>query len=227
VLPNVNVSPVFLGSYWQNQGKSEVDSVAKSTNKIVDSSFMDALHDAGYGVGRGKVDSPRPLNDSIVADSIVYDSDIQKALASAFGSDKLDPNRLYVVFTPPNVIYRATAMDGSKWSSSRDDDWATNFATGWNDHFPNGDTVFHYVVIPYPGGTNGSANGATDNAGLMDALTESLSHEIAEAATGLQIGDQTGQDHVRLSNGVAVQELGSPNDWTKAIPIPGATPLPN
>jgi hypothetical protein len=228
VLPNVNVSPVFLGSYWQNQGKAEVDSVVQSTNKIVDSPFMDALHDAGYGVGRGKVESQRPLDDSIVADSIVYDSDIQKALASKFGSDNQDSNRLYVVFTPPNVIFRAIDMNGSKWSSSRDDTWATNFAYGWNDQFSKGNTVFHYVVIPYPGGTNGSANGATDKAGLMDALTEMLSHEIAEAAMGgLPIGDQTEQDHVRLSNGVAVQELGSPKDWKKAIPIPGATPLPN
>jgi hypothetical protein len=206
---------------------SEVATLVQGTKGIVDSPYMDALHGAGYGVGRGTVVTPRNLNDPNLAGSIVNDSDIQTSLANQFGGDKADPNRLYIVFTPPNVTFRGVATDGSKWASSPTDPWATNLMTGWNNVFVNGSTLIHYVVIPYPGGTNASANGATDKVGLLDATTESLSHEIAEAVTGLQIGDSTGRFHVRMSNGVAVQEVGSPNDWSKPIPLPNSTPLPN
>jgi hypothetical protein len=227
-LLHVKVAPVLLGPYWQNQGKAEAASLVKDTQGIVDSPFMDALFNAGYDAGRGTVGVSRTLSGAKLPgpDSIVTDADIQDGLAAQFGSDPPDPERLYVVFAPPNVVFRAVDGNGVHYSSWQADPWATDAITGWNGTFVNGNTLIHYVVIPYPGGTNGSANGATDQAGLHDALTEALSHEIAEAVTVKQIADSTENYHVRMANGIAVQEVGSPGNLSTPLPVPGATPLP-
>jgi hypothetical protein len=234
-IPHVEVSDVFLGSPWQNQGLAEFALYA-NTMGIVNSPYMDALQTAGYGVGRGKIDSYQTLGGvNLPAGSTITDAQIQTYLKSdiflsalgysAPGFTKLpplDPNRLYVVFTPPNVTFTAS-YNGTTLSSHLGGNLA-----GWNNAFNFGNALVHYAVIPFPGGTNVSANGQ----GNIDAITESLSHEIAEATTGLQIADavQTslprGQLHVRMSNGVAVQVVGRPNNYNVPIPVPGATPLP-
>jgi hypothetical protein len=125
-----------------------------------------------------------------------------------------DANRLYTVFLPPNVTFTATGANGTTYSSA-------NYLTGWNDSFSMGGAQIHYVVIPYPGGTNVNGQG-----NLLDAITESLSHEIAEAVTGQQIGDNTQMYHFRMSNGVAIQEVGEPYNFGIPIPVAGATRLP-
>ncbi len=128
---------------------------------------------------------------------------------------------LYAVFTQPNVTFTANGTDPDTnlpktYSSAVD-------LTGWNDAFVMGGKTVFYIVIPWPGGTNVSANGLGD----WDSVTEAISHEIAESVTGQQIADKTERFHVRMSNGVAVQEVGQPGDLAQPIPIPGATRLPS
>jgi hypothetical protein len=184
---------------------------------IVDSPFMDAMHGAGYAVGRGHFESDKLL---VVAGAVpggtVTDAPVQDLLRVNISGGALprpDPSRLSIVFLATNVIF--TASDGTSFFSS-----ATNL-TGWNATFYLGNTLIHYAVIPTPGGKNVSANGEPGT----DALTEALSHEIAEAVAGQQIADNTEQAHVRLDNGIAVQEVGQPGNLNVPIPIPGSTPL--
>jgi hypothetical protein len=226
-LPSVEATPVFLGPAWQNQLGNEL-AIVGATQGIVNGPFMDALQNAGYAVGRGQVSGAQTLAaPGVVAGATVSDAQVQEILKddivlSALGlpvdaSTPLaqpDANRLYTVFLPANVTF--TASDGTQTFSS-----ATNMS-GWNNEFFIGNTAIHYLVIPTPGGTNVSANGQPG----MDAVTESLSHEIAESVVGQQIADQTENFHVRMSNGIAVQEVGQPGNFGAPIAIPGATPLP-
>jgi hypothetical protein len=217
-LPSVEATPVFLGTAWQGQGWAEF-ALTAYTQGIVNSPFMDALQNAGYGVGRGKVTAGQTLLDSNgVAGGTVTDAAVRLDLflGIAFGAlPQPDANRLYTVFLPPNATFTATGTDGTHYSS------ASNL-TGWNASFYAGSTQIHYVVIPFPGGTNVSANGQ----GNADAITESLSHEIAEAVTGYSLmADHTEHWHYRMSNGVAIQEVGQLNNNYNPIAVAGATPL--
>jgi hypothetical protein len=214
-IPNPKGTVVFLG-LWPAGGLKQV--LTADTGGILNSPYMDALRNAGYGVGRGAVDSQVSLRPGeFPAGSVITNEQVQQTLGSAVGKQLPgpDPDRLYVVFTPPNVVFTAAAQ-GQMFSS------ATNL-TGWNDALVVGNTLIRYAVVPFPGGANVSANGQ----GNHDALTEALSHEIAEAATGQQIADLTQRFHVRMSNGIAVQEVGQRVDPTKPLPVPGATPLPD
>jgi hypothetical protein len=181
---------------------------------------MDALHNAGYGVGRGQLSMPQTwaLN-NVVAGATVTDQQVQQDLkldvvdmiiiqAWTGQSQPLpDANRLYEVFLPPGVTFTA---DGGKYSSQSN-------LTGWNGYFSFGAATIHYLVIPYQGGTNVSANGK----GNVDAFTEIMSHEIAEAVSGRgDIADQTQQHHDRMPNGIAVEVPGRVNDPSQTIDVP-------
>lgn len=226
-LASVEATPVFMGPYWQNSfsGQLEASILNRATDKIVNSPFMDALHNANYGVGRGQLSMPQTWAlSNIVAGATVTDQQVQQYLgldvvdmiiiqAWTGRSQPLpDANRLYEVFLPPGVTFTA---DGGKYSSQSN-------LTGWNGSFSFGATQIHYVVIPYQGGTNVSTNGTSN----VDAFSESMSHEIAEAVTGQPLmADNTEHWHYRMSNGVAIQEVGKPNDYYSPIAVAGATPL--
>jgi hypothetical protein len=196
------------------------------TEDIVNSPFMDALHNAGYGVGRGRVSGSTMLGPgNVVAGATVTDQRVQHLLALDILKHEVPPpdaNRLYTVFLPPNVTFTA-AFGGKTFSSNIHHG---NLA-GWNNTFNIGGAKIHYVVIPYPGGTNGATNGdvSTSGQGNRDAITEALSHEIAEAVVGRQIADHTQHWHYRMRNGVAIEEVGRPNNLKKPVPVAGATPL--
>jgi hypothetical protein len=225
-MPNVQVAEVYLGSYWQQNGFEEY-LLYLQTQAIVNSPYMDALGSAGYGtIGRGNVDKVQTLGLNLPSGSTITDTQVRQDLFLDIifgGLPAPNDNRLYVIHTPPDVTFTATGSDGTTYSSN------TNL-TGWNASFYILGTNIHYVVIPFPGGTNVSANGRANldpnNWRVnLDAYTESLSHEIAEAVAGVQIADQTERYHVRMQNGVAVQEFGSVADLTKPVPVPGATSI--
>jgi hypothetical protein len=235
VMPSVQVTGVFLGSWWQGQqGQGWVElGLLAGTQGVVNSPYMDALKGA-YGAGRGKVDSFQTLaNSAVTPGSTLTDAQIRQdlgidiifsQLGFTSGGAAVPPpsdNRLYVVFTPPGVTVTEPYM-GQTYSSSASAPRALQFA-GFNSAFALGPSWVHYVVIPWQGGTNVSANGATN----LDAFTEILSHEIAEAATGQQIADATQMYHARMSNGVAVELVGQPANWSAPLRFPGATPLPD
>ncbi len=213
-IPSPKGAVVFLGS-WRVPGWKPI--LVANTDGILNSAYMDALQNAGYGVGRGRVDFQQALRENeFPPGSTITDDQVEATLKQAIGNllPASDGNRLYVVFLPPDVTFTATAQ-GQQFSS------AVNL-TGWNDEFVLGNALVHYVVVPFPGGTNVSANGRGDH----DAQTEALSHEIGESVTEKQNADHTMSFHVRMSNGIAVQEFGQLNDPSQPIPIPVATPLP-
>jgi hypothetical protein len=220
-VPTPHVATLFLGSAWQ-QIENAPFFLALNTAGILNSPFMDALT-GPYGVNRGDVVFGAIQAADIPSGATVTNAEIKllvalDALFGEFGSG--NGMNLPVVFLPPNVTFTAVGPDGTNYSSRLG---APNSQpmSGLNDWIPWGNTQLHYVVIAFPGGTNVSANGQTN----LDAFTEILSHEIAEATVGLQIADQLQAFHYRMSNGQAIEEVGQPNDFATPIPVPGATPL--
>ena len=223
-LPSVEATPIFLGPYWQSSWDGIF--LSNATQAIVNSPYMDALQNAGYGVGRGHLSMPQtwalsnvvagttPVTDQQVHQYLVQDVVDMIIIQAWTGQSQPlpDANRLYEVFLPPGVTF--TASNGMYSSQSN--------LTGWNGSFSSGVGQINYVVIPYQGGTNLSANGKSN----INAFTEIMSHEIAEAVTGQpDMADSTQWFHYQMSNGVAIELVNQFNNPNRALSVPGATPL--
>jgi hypothetical protein len=189
LLPNVNVQGVYYGADWDSY---PYDFFAvyldQFLGNIVQSSYMDMLSNAGYGVGRGSA-TPGVVV-SAYPGLFLSDSQIQTALEQQIwngGVKRPDSNTLYVVFVEDNVVVQA---------------FGTNSQTGFNGYHgafqgfvpTSGWPGFalqdlHYAVIPYPGGWVG--NGRTYSLSDFDSQTLAASHEIAEAVTDPNDGYKT------------------------------------
>jgi hypothetical protein len=172
LLRNVEVATYFLGQAW-NYGSAyqQTGAIDGYMDSITNSTYLDMLTQAGYRVGRGQTSNGYIFNWNVVGS--IDDSQIQKDLESAiyYGQTPApDANRLYFVFTPPNVEVTA----GSENSHS-------SFA-GYHSWFfdPFDGQEIHYAVIPYPGGIN-YQNSNLGNP--IDQITDVSSHELAEAVT--------------------------------------------
>src|SRR5437868_14616946 len=129
---------------------------------------MDKL--AEYGVGRGTLADNGIADPAISAGQTVVDSQIRQMLVTNISRGFLqvpDANRLYIVFTPPNV----TVTSGSQNS--------LNDFFGYHDSFTDAALQrIRYAVIAHPIG-NGDAAGLDD----FQTLTWVVSHELAESVT--------------------------------------------
>jgi hypothetical protein len=188
---------------------------------------MDALTQAGYGVGRGTATAGVVDSISLSSGSVISDASIQSRLKADITAGRvapLDANRLYVIYVQPNV---AVNLGGGQGTTQQG-------ILGYHGAFagPNGQTV-RYAVIAYPGGTaHNSSLGTSAN----DQLTAVASHETAEAVTDPdvnystlgwydpqlgEIGDITENNPnalVRL-NGYLVQEAATKNDQLLSINV--------
>jgi hypothetical protein len=169
VLAHVEAEGVYYGSYWgQGAGAQQGSDLNTYLQFITNSSYMDMLSE--YGVGRGTLVDNGIADPGISAGQTVDDSQIRQMLLTNIGQGFLqapDANRLYIVFTPPNVI----VTSGSQ-SSARD-------FFGYHDSFISPSLrVIRYAVIVHPIG-NGDAQGLSD----FQTLTWVASHELAESAT--------------------------------------------
>jgi hypothetical protein len=234
LLPHVQAQAVYIGSEWNStQGEAKVQALDGFLSYIVNSPYMDALTRAGYLVGRGTAVPGVVLPSNIDKSYYLTDSRIQKDLQAAISAGTLQPpdaNRVYVVYTEPGVaVYNNS--DGSD---------STYDFLGYHGAF-GGYTAarkpidIHYVVVPYPGGWNPTADsqGFPSNFTEMTAIT---SHELAETATdpnvnykrlgwydnhyGSEIGDLTG-GAIRELNGYYIQLL--VNRIDRALVVTGAT----
>ena len=187
VLPKVEAQGVYYGSDWKTNAaavtqKTAIDNYVKY---IVNSPYMDMLHNAGYGVSRGTSDPGAVLNKTLDKTKFVTDLQIQHDLQTMVTSGTLktpDANRLYVVFVEPGVSIKDTS-DGST---------SINDFFGYHGAFAGktkaGASIdFHYAVIAYPSGRNGSAAAQGYNSN-RDYLTSVSSHEIAESVTDPNVG---------------------------------------
>jgi hypothetical protein len=222
VLPHVEVQALYYGADWYNNGSlySQTGYLEGFLNKIVQSSFMDELTNAGYGVGRGSFSGGRIGLANINKAYFLTDGQIQNALQSYINGGAMqtpDANRLYVVFVEPNVAIQLGNAN------------SINDFLGYHGAFAGSDghghaADIHYAVIAYPGG--GVGNAAISYLSTLDGITEVTSHELAESVTDPnvnykalgwydnqlgEVGDIVNGQTVHL-NGYAVQRISDQND---------------
>jgi hypothetical protein len=223
VLPNVEVEAVFLGSDWNSPALSfQVAEVSGFLNFITNSSYMDMLTRAGYGVGRGGFSGamidPLPLS-GVVSDDTIR-AELQR-LVNAGSIPPPDGNRLYFVYVEPGVLVTAGGQNS-----------ATDFLA-YHDSFPATSGIpINYAVVPHPDGPTGLFYATP-----FQQQSEVSSHELAEGVTDPQgtawfknnrnqdeIGDLVAGQDVYL-NGFLVQlEV---NKHEQPIRPPGSTRHPS
>jgi hypothetical protein len=192
LLTHVEVQALYYGPNWASspyaQQQSYLDGFLQT---IVDSSYMDMLTNAGYGVGRGSF-TPGAV-DSATIDKSQYlnDSQIQTELQTDIDNGLLqapDSNRLYVVYVEDNVAVQHSVQDGGivvvENSLSGFRGYHAAF-TGTNaNHQP---ATIHYAVVAYPGGSisfaNNQPNLSVSFLSTLGEMTLVTSHELAEAVT--------------------------------------------
>jgi Domain of unknown function (DUF4214) len=217
LLSHVEVEPVFYGQYWNSAaGQQQASDLDSFLSYLTNSSYMDML--AQYRVGRGDVAANGIVAGATSAAASVDDITLQQTLANGITDGSLlpaDVNRLYIVFTAPN-------MDVTKGNQ----DSVNNFF-GYHDYFtgPAGAPAY-YAVIAHPVG-----NGTFYNLNVFQTLTKTVSHELAEAVTdpgvggwydartGNEIGDLADSPRdVGLLNGYIVQAEWSAQLRTSVLP---------
>ena len=168
LLGAVEVFTVFWGSAWTDTLADLASQLNAFFDFLVGSALLDQL--AEYGVPRTPIEHGTRIGDAAVpADppAQLTDDDVRNALHTWLSEDtrfpQPGPNVLYFVFLPPDV---AIAMNGGRSCQS---------FCGYHDAI--GDGVF-YAVLPYPG-----CAGCIGGMSVLDALTVTSSHELAEAIT--------------------------------------------
>lgn len=217
LLRNVQVEPVFYGPYWNSDaGQQQASDLNTFLSFLTNSSYMDML--AEYGTGRGQLVDNGIVAGSASSTASVDDATLRQTLQADIGNGSLqpsNPNRLYIVFTAPNV----DVVLGNE-------DSVHNFY-GYHDFFsaPAGDPIY-YAVIAHPVG-----NGPFYNLNDFQTLTKTVSHELGEAVTdpgvggwydsrtGKEIGDlANGARDVGLLNGYVVQAEWSARQRAPVLP---------
>jgi hypothetical protein len=187
VLQNVKVQALFLGGQWQKDPAltAQAQYLSGALGSIVNSSYMDALTGAGYGVGRGTV-APSVIDRAPNLDGILNDSSsfLRKELTDEITNRWLQfptTNTLYVCFVDPydsalqNAATKAPFYGPTSHGSFqlRQPDVAT----------PGGIPPVRYALINYPVGNSGVPFLST-----LDSLTTTLSREVADAVTDPDLG---------------------------------------
>jgi hypothetical protein len=131
------------------------------TSELIDQLAEYSVPGASIGHGRRIASS---VLDNVPTTTPVTDQQLRDALQSALPSlPAPGPNTLYSIFLPPNV---AVVLGGSR---------SCQAFCGYHDAID--DTTF-YAVVPYPG-----CSGCVGGLDEFDALTSTISHELAEAIT--------------------------------------------
>jgi hypothetical protein len=240
LLPKVEAQAVYLGSQWATPTSSmpTASTIDASLADLTTGTYMDALNQAGYGVGRGSASAGAIDKTVYSANSVISDSSIQARIQADIKSGILqqpDANRLYVVYVQPNVAVNLGFGQGTTQQG----------VLGYHGAFGGSDASGHavtirYAVIAYPGGTvNNSGMGTS----AVDQLTSVASHEVAESATDpdvnyAQLGwydprrgeiadieEDNPNALVRL-DGYLVQLVANKNDQLLTLPTSSTTPTP-
>jgi hypothetical protein len=180
LLTNVEAQAVYLGSDWKNNAslQTQAGKLDQFVATIVQSAYMDALNQAGYGVGRGTANSGVIVNVGINKSSYLTDAQIEADLQSLVTHRQVqspDANRLFIVYVEPGVA----VSKGSDTSLTKFMGYHSTFigktASGQS-------TNIRYAVMPYPGSPNPSA-GSEGFSSNFAQLTTVTSHELSEAVT--------------------------------------------
>ncbi len=232
IMPHVEAQAVFIGSDWNGANLSaKAQALQGFLATLVNSSYMDALTAAGYGVGRGSVSGGAtwaiPIDKNYYFTDGMIQRQLQKLISAGYVQQP-DANRLYVVYTEPGVAV---------WDAGSD---STSGFLGYHGAFGGRNITgqradIRYLVIPHPGGWNPTPQSQGFPTGFTD-LTAVTSHELAEAVTdpdldykaagwyddqyNAEIGDLT-NDANRVLNGYWVQLVVAKDDTV--LNVPGAT----
>ncbi len=186
VLAQPQVELVFDGQAWNSNAGTQTQ-VQDFATSLLGSSFMDVL--AQYGVGHGQVAGSVVLPDAL--GSTVTPLQIQDTLSRDIANGTIPqpgPNTVLFVLTPPNV-------------SVKDNPFAPATFLGYHSSlFDNQGNQDAYAVVPYPGGNNPQAPGLN----AFQSLTDTFSHELAEAATDPYVdanGNPSGWDDYGYARG--------------------------
>jgi hypothetical protein len=230
LLPRVEAQPVYLGSDWYYNSSlySQTGQFNNFVRYLVNSSYMDMLTSAGYGVGRGGGSNGIIGLANIDKRYYLTDSQIQSYLQSYINGHSLarpDANRLYVVYVEPGVAVKDASGETS----------IANFQ-GYHSWFRGSDgygyrLTIPYVVVPYHTGFNSHDTRVS----TFGSMTETSSHEIAEAVTDPlgsgwyqynssngEIGDLVNHQIVSFTGYVVQKEA---NKYGQPMSPPGSYPL--
>jgi uncharacterized membrane protein len=211
LLHNVEVETVYYGSAWTSdpalrQLGQQVDDYFRY---VTNSPYMDLLDQ--YGVGRGSF-LDHDLSGIGQTTGRVSDTQLRSFLDGEIASGRLqapNANRLYTIFTPPNVAVTLGTQD------SQHDFY------GYHNTFTDrsGHTIY-YAVMAHPTG-----NADVPGLDVFRQETDVASHELAEGVTdpnvgggwwdnrtGYEIGDFCGATHYGVLNGYTVQSEWSNRD---------------
>jgi hypothetical protein len=179
VLPHVEVETLFLGASWSTDPTlvGQAQQLTAFLQTITNSSFMDLLTRAGYGVGRGSYLDASVDTTALLP--IVDDTRIQQEISAAITAGSFqppDPNRLYFVFVAPGETVTYAGENS-----------ITGFF-GYHDDFVGpGGAILPYAVVTYPG----PIGGTYPKLSVFETLTKTAAHELAESVTDPQ-GGQVG-----------------------------------
>jgi len=169
LLTSVDVLTVFWGAAWNESALAPLaDDLNAFFADVVDSPYLDQLAEYSTDeqtIGRGTFAGTQTLSND-PASAVVSDAEIQDVLQSALAAGELPepgPNRLYALFVPPGV---AVDLGG---------DLSCRVFCGY--HNAIGNEVF-YAVLPHP-----NCAGCLGGMSVLDSLTTTGSHELAEAVT--------------------------------------------
>ncbi len=188
IIPNVNAQAVYLGSQWASNSslQTQETQIDQFLSTIVDSSYMNMLTNAGYGVGLGTASKGAVDNLTLNTTTGITDAQIQSDLQALITSGAVQAptsGQLYIVYVQPGVVIHL----GSDASNTTFLGYHGAFA-GTNASGQAAD--IHYAVISYPGAPNFTAasQGFSSNLNEMTVVT---SHELTEAITDPNVNYKT------------------------------------
>jgi len=183
VLPNVEVQALYYGSDWSNDTTQQDQQTSLETylHGIVQSSYMDMLHKAYSNVNPGSFDAglvdPVALDPSqtLFASKSHGSNSIEGQLQAQITAGNLaspDSNRLYIVFVEKGITIEADdhSTSANSWAGIHGDFQGQAF---------NGKAIdIPYAIIAYP-----DPPSAPTDPSILDQMTQTTSHELAEAVT--------------------------------------------
>ena len=118
VLPHVEAQALYYGDGWNTNATAhaQVSTLEASLKDVTGGAYMDALTNAGYGVGRGSASSGAIDPNPLPSGGTITDASIQQRVQADIRSGLLqapDANRLYVVYVSPNVAVNLGAGQGT------------------------------------------------------------------------------------------------------------------
>jgi hypothetical protein len=177
LLTHVEAQALYYGNEWSSgQQAGQTATLDAFLKDITGGAYMDALTNAGYGVGRGTATAGVVDGGAATANTTISDASIQARIQADVKSGLLtapDANRLYVVYVEPNVAVNLGFGQGTTQQG----------ILGYHTAFvgANGAPI-RYAVVVSPGGAAGNSV-LPEATTALDQVTAVTSHELAEAVT--------------------------------------------